>query len=318
MTKIGLGTAAIGRPQYINVRKDSSDAPSSFNLKQFHAAGIAMLEAAYQAGIRYFDTSPGYALAEQMLIDWLSQTRRNDIEIATKWGYTYVANFDLSAKVHEVKEHTLEKLTQQWDQSKKLLPYLTVYQIHSATFETGVLDNMPVLEMLAQIKQEHNIKIGATVTGSNQNEVLRKALSVKIDGNPLFDLIHATYNVFDQSIASDVENLRKSDVQLVVKEALANGRVFASGEFKHYQPHYNLLTQLANKYNTGIDAIAIRFVMDSIHPFVVLSGAASEKYLKQNIEAYNFQLEPGEIEQLQKLKMPAVPYWNERSKLNFN
>ena len=63
------------------------------------------------------------------------------IEIATKWGYTYTANFDANATVHEVKEHSLSKLNEQWNFSKQLLPYLKVYQIHSATLETGVLEN---------------------------------------------------------------------------------------------------------------------------------------------------------------------------------
>ncbi len=50
-------------------------------------------------------------------------------------GYTYIANFDFNATIHEDKNHSLEKLNQQWEKSKQLLPNLKLYQIHSVTQE---------------------------------------------------------------------------------------------------------------------------------------------------------------------------------------
>lgn len=318
MTKIGLGTAVIGRPQYINIRASDDAGTSFFNLQEFRAKGIAFLEASYNAGIRYYDTAPGYALAEQMIKEWLGNKNDQAIEVATKWGYTYVANFDLAAKVHEVKEHSINKLNDQWEQSKKLLPHLTIYQIHSATLDSGVLDNNDVLQRLSQIKNEFNIKIGMTSSGILQNEAIRKALAIQQNNQPLFDVVQATYNVFEQSIFEVAGDLRKANVQLVIKEALANGRVFSNNSYPHYQKNYQLLAKLAYKYNTGIDAVALRFVIDSLQPNIILSGAANEQSLKQNLEAYKFQLEPEEIEELKSLKIASAPYWDERSRLNFN
>jgi len=138
---IGLGTASIGRPHYINIRQEKA---SAFSLESFKKQGLMMLEEAYRQGIRYFDTAPGYGIAEQMMIDWLARHPHGDVEVATKWGYTYTANFDVNATIHEVKEHSLAKLNEQWEQSQQLLPHLTTYQIHSATFESGVLTNQEV------------------------------------------------------------------------------------------------------------------------------------------------------------------------------
>ena len=101
MLKIGLGTAAIGRPQYINVRSGGENAP--FSLDRFRAEGMAMLEAAWEQGVRYYDTAPGYGLAEDLMIDWTRGAPGRPLEVATKWGYTYVANFDPAATQHEVK-----------------------------------------------------------------------------------------------------------------------------------------------------------------------------------------------------------------------
>ena len=183
--KLGLGTAALGRPQYINIRFQTG---GKSNLETFKKNSFSVLETAYNKGVRYFDTAPGYGLAEALVLEWLQTKNDASIQIATKWGYTYTANFNENATVHEVKEHSLAKLNAQWNFSKQLLPYLKVYQIHSATIETGVLENSEVLERLASLKKEHNLKIGLTTTGTNQTEVIKKALNVKVNGTSLFEL----------------------------------------------------------------------------------------------------------------------------------
>jgi len=222
-TPIGLGTAAIGRPQYINIRQKEA---TTVSLDIFRQQGWEVLEEAYRQGIRYFDTAPGYGLAEQLLIDWVKEKGDARIEIATKWGYTYVANFDVNATQHEVKEHSLDKLNEQWLQSRHLLPHLTTYQIHSATFDTGVLENVEILHQLAELKMEHGLKIGLTTTGANQLAVLKKALAVEINDELLFEVFQVTYNIFDQSLAVIVPYFENTNRRLVIKEALANGRVF--------------------------------------------------------------------------------------------
>ncbi len=68
---IGLGTAAIGRPLYINVKQNVS--VESFSLPKFKENGLQVLEDAYNKGVRYFDTSPGYGIAEQLMVKWLEK-----------------------------------------------------------------------------------------------------------------------------------------------------------------------------------------------------------------------------------------------------
>ncbi len=113
------------------------------------------MEVAYRQGIRYFDTAPGYGMAEELLINWVKEKDDPTIEVATKWGYAYVANFDPDALVHEVKEHSLEQLIKQWKVSRKLLPNLSTLQSHSATFETGILENEAVVQKLAHVKSTY-------------------------------------------------------------------------------------------------------------------------------------------------------------------
>jgi len=314
--QIGLGTAAIGRPQYINIKEKSTD--DSFDLATFKKKGRLILDAAYQQGIRYFDTAPGYGLAEELVLEWVREKRDTTIEVATKWGYTYVANFDPTATTHEIKEHSLAKLKEQWTVSQQLLPYLTSYQIHSATLDTGVLDNPSILERLADLKLKHQLIIGLTTSGANQNEVLQKALPIKVNGELLFDLFQVTYNVFDQSLAAISEQLEALDKRIVIKEALANGRVFPNKKYPYYQNAYQIFQRLANKYAVGIDAIALRFCLDSLSPYKVLSGAAQTQHVRDNLKVYDFRLDKEDLSTLKRLKIYPEKYWSERKQLQWN
>ncbi|MFT4535355.1 MAG: aryl-alcohol dehydrogenase-like predicted oxidoreductase [Saprospiraceae bacterium] len=313
--KIGLGTAAIGRPLYINIKEESTS--SDFSIESFREKGIQMLETAYQLGMRYFDTAPGYGIAESILIDWVAQKVDGTIEVATKWGYTYVADFDPEADVHEVKEHSVGKLNSQWNVSKELLPYLTSYQIHSATIETGVLDNVAILGRLSELKRQYGLLIGITTTGANQVEVLKKALAIQVDGEDLFDLFQVTYNVFDQSIAPLAEEISKGNKRLVIKEALANGRVFPNEKYPHYHETYQYIEDLSVKYNVGVDAIGLRFCMDSIPMFSLLSGASIEHHLSDNLKANGFRLLDLEIDAIKAFAVDPAEYWDERSQLGW-
>jgi aryl-alcohol dehydrogenase-like predicted oxidoreductase len=314
--KIGLGTAAIGRPLYINVNQGNAE--DVFTLESFKKKGIAMLNYAYNLGIRYFDTAPGYGLAEQLLIDWVTKKNDPSIIVATKWGYTYVANFDPNAKIHEVKEHSLKKLNEQWNISKHLLPYIKYYQIHSATLESGVLTNKVVLERLFQLKEEYNLKVGLTTTGSNQSDVLKKGMDIHFQGKPLFEVFQCTYNILDQSIYQLGRQIIKDGKQLVIKEALANGRLFPNNAYPVYKDLYKELMDISTKYEVGIDAIALNFCLAQLKGAIVLSGANKPEYLQQNLKAKNLKLSIQEIDTLAKYKRTPEFYWEERKQLGWN
>ena len=313
--KLGLGTAALGRPQYINVRAGNSN---NSDLEAFRKHSFSVLEEAYKLGVRYFDTAPGYGLAEKLVLEWLQTKNDDSIEIATKWGYTYTANFDANATKHEVKEHSFSKLNEQWNFSKQLLPYLKVYQIHSATLDTGVLENKEVLKQLAFLKKEYNLKIGLTTTGTNQVEIIKKALDVLVNGEQLFDMFQVTYNFLDQSLLEIFKDLIHQNKSIVIKEALANGRVFRNQHYKHYDQMYAVLESLSKKYTVGIDAISLKYCTQTIPESIVLSGASDIGQLKENLKLTSFSLSPDEIKLLDSLKVSSKFYWAERKKLQWN
>jgi hypothetical protein len=67
------------------------------------------------------------------------------VVVGSKWGYTYTAGWKVDADKHEVKEHSLPVLLRQIEKSREYLGlYLKIYQIHSATLDSGVLENNDV------------------------------------------------------------------------------------------------------------------------------------------------------------------------------
>ncbi|MEE9407338.1 MAG: aldo/keto reductase [Polaribacter sp.] len=64
--KLGLGTATLGGPQYINIRQENS---INSNLTSFRKHSFSVLDETYKLGVRYFDTAPGYGLAEELVLE---------------------------------------------------------------------------------------------------------------------------------------------------------------------------------------------------------------------------------------------------------
>lgn len=315
-SRLGLGLAAIGRPEYINIREhpDEDKAESSYR----HRA-ISLLEFAYQKGVRDFDTAASYGKGEQFLKDWYHQKRYSDVRLSSKWGYTYKANWQIGYKgPHEVKEHSLDKLLEQWSNAAELLPGLKTYQIHSATFESGILKNKEVFDELDRIKRTTGIQIGVSVSGDNQKDVISAAAKIKVGGKDLFDSFQVTYNILDTSTHKVLHGLLKKEKTIIVKEALANGRLLRNKNYPRYEPLYQILDEIASDYGVGTDAIALRFVMDHLKPSLVLSGAATKLQLDSNLKALNIQLSPKEIASLKKFHIEAEAYWLERKQLNWN
>ncbi|MCA0132880.1 aldo/keto reductase [Winogradskyella alexanderae] len=314
-TRIGLGLAALGRPDYINIRSIDVDK----SIEAFKSNTLKVLDDAYKLGVKDFDVAPSYGFGEQFLLGWINSRNYKDIRLSTKFGYTYVANWEIGfSGKHEIKEHSLEKLNEQWEVSKAFLPHLNIYQIHSATLESGVLTNEDVLTRLDELKQKYHLKIGISSSGAEQTKIIHEARNLEINGQNLFDSYQVTFNIFEQSSYSVLNELIKEGKTIIIKEALANGRIFRNNRFEKYNPVYEYLETLSNKYQVNSDAIALRFIIDYLEPPLVLSGASNSVHLKQNLRALDIRLTESEISKLKSFCVSSDYYWQERSNLEWN
>ena len=315
-TRIGLGLAALGRPDYINIRTNTNIDKS---IDAFKSNTFKVLDDAYKLGVRDYDVAPSYGLGESFLLDWHKTRAHGDVSLSTKFGYTYMANWEVGFKgKHEIKEHSLSKLNEQWEFSKALLPHLNIYQIHSATLDSGVLSNMEVLSRLFELKKKYGLQIGLSSSGTEQIKIIEEALKVTINGEDVFDSFQVTFNIFEQSTFEILKHLIANNKTVIIKEALANGRVFRHSNFTPYEAAYDYLDALQEKYQVGLDAIAMRFVIDALNPTLVLSGASNTEHLEQNLNALHFKLTDQEVSKLKSFTISPVHYWQERSNLEWN
>ena len=319
VSPIGLGLAALGRPGYINLGH-GEDLKHEYDIDLMQAKTNRVLNAALKHGIRYFDAARSYGLAEAFLSYWLKlhDLAPHDVAIGSKWGYTYTAGWQVSALRHEVKEHSLPNLKKQWLESKGLLGHhLDLYQIHSATLETGVLDNDAVLEKLAEIKADGHL-IGLSLSGTNQADTLARALEVTVQGERLFDTVQATFNVLETSASRMLEEAHKEGLGIIIKETLANGRLTERNTAGSFAGTLDALRRLGWRYGVGIDAIALSYVLCQPWVDVALSGAATVEQLNANVEALDVALDEEALDVLAGLTESAETYWQIRSDLSWN
>jgi aryl-alcohol dehydrogenase-like predicted oxidoreductase len=292
VTPIGLGLAALGRPGYITLGREQ-DIGADRSVEALERRSHEVLSAAYDAGIRYFDAARSYGYAERFLASWLRQRKLppEAVTVGSKWGYTYVGDWRVDARVHEVKDHSLAALRRQIEESRALLgEYLDLYQIHSATLESGVLDDPAVLSELIALRAA-GLTIGLSVSGPRQAEVIRRALAVRVDGVNPFQSLQATWNLLEPSAGPALAEAHAAGWGVIVKEALANGR-------------------LADRDQ---EAIAAALADPSVD--VVLSGAVTAEQVRSNVMATTVELASDQLTDLARMAEPAAQYWKERSQL---
>jgi aryl-alcohol dehydrogenase-like predicted oxidoreductase len=301
VTEIGLGLAALGRPAYINLGHAQDLGPDR-SPDALRAQTHAVLDRAYARGVRYFDAARSYGLAEEFLGSWLADRSPDDVFVASKWGYTYTAGWRIDAEDHEVKDLSVATLRRQLAETREHLgSWLRLYQIHSATLESGVLADDEVLGELAALRST-GVAVGLTVTGPRQADTIDAALATGA-----FDAVQATWNLHERSAGEALGRAHAAGLRVVVKEAVANGRLTDRAA----PPR---LAAAARERGVGADAIALAVALAQPWSDVVLSGASTPAMLDSNLGALALTVD----DDFADLVEPADDYWSARSELDWN
>jgi aryl-alcohol dehydrogenase-like predicted oxidoreductase len=309
VSRMGLGLAALGRPAYINLGREA-DLGSHRAVADLERRCHDMLDAAYASGIRYVDAARSYGMAEAFLGSWLKNVNppADAFSVGSKWGYAYVGSWRMDAPVHEVKDLSAETLRRQVGESRAVLgPRVRLYQIHSATLESGVLDDRDVLGALADLRSE-GLAIGLTVSGPRQSDVIHRALDVQVNGSNPFQAVQATWNLLEPSAGAALAQAKACGWGVIVKEALANGRLTD----RHATDRVSRLKVCAEALDTTIDALALAAALSPPWVDVVLTGAVTVDQLESNLRAFDLVLEAGSCPAIAE---PPAEYWARRSAL---
>jgi aryl-alcohol dehydrogenase-like predicted oxidoreductase len=315
VTPVGLGLAALGRPAYIDLGRDTDLGPDR-DVEALEHRCHQVLDAAYAAGVRYLDAARSYGRAEEFLASWL-RSRGLDpsqVTVGSKWGYTYVGDWRMDATTHEVKDHSLPALTRQAAETRALLAdHLDLYQIHSATLDSGVLEDRPVLDELARLRDQ-GLVIGLSTSGPAQAATIRRALELTTAGKAPFASVQATWNLLEPSAGPALAEASGAGWGVIVKEAVANGRLTPHGR----GPATAVLTRIAATHEVGVDAVALAAVLANSWAHVALSGAVTPAQLESNLQATQVALTPEELDELTTLAEPPNQYWQERATLTWS
>ncbi len=314
MSRIGLGLAALGRPGYQNVGHGADIGPDA-SIDALRRRTYRVLDAAWASGVRYVDAARSYGRAEEFLASWIA-TRGvppSELTVGSKWGYRYTGEWQAQAAVPEVKDHSLAALREQLAESRHHLgQYLKLYQIHSATLESGVLDDAGVLDELAQVR-DSGVRVGLSLSGPRQTETLARAMVIDRGGRRLFDSVQATWNLLEPSVGNALAEAGAMGVSVIVKEVLANGQLTSRSEASWYPDAKRALAREAEQLGTSVDALAIAAALAQPWADRVLTGPVTVEQLASNLTAQSLEIPTEVLARLRSLAVPPGEYWKRRA-----
>jgi aryl-alcohol dehydrogenase-like predicted oxidoreductase len=300
LAALGLGLAALGRPAYLTAGRDGA-LGSDRSVAAMRERAHGMLDAAWARGIRFVDAARSYGLAEEFLGSWLAAhpERRAELTVESKWGYEYVGGWRMDADVHERKEHSLAMLERQWPETLAALggpPDL--YLVHSLTPDSPALADDRLLDRLRGLAAG-GVRVGVSTSGPRQGDALDAAREVP--GTP-FTAVQATWNLLEPSAGPALARAHDAGWLVVVKEAVANGRLAPGGG----EPGADAL---ADADGQSVDALAIGAARAQPWADIVLSGAVTPPQLDSNLASTTPQADAAAIAAL---AVEPSAYWAAR------
>jgi len=240
---LGFGTVKLGRNQGVKY-------PKTFTIPEDREA-LALLHLARDLGINLVDTAPAYGNSEERLGKLLKGQRQNWI-ICTKCGEEFIngeSQFDFSEK------HTVYSV----ERSLKRLgtDYLDMVLIHSDGNDLHVLQNTPVLETLAKLKDQGKIR----AIGMSTKTVAGGLLAAKYS-----DVVMVAYNLKEQQEREVLDFCQQNHKGVLIKKALCSGHLPAGSQ------------------NEDPVAKSLQFVLQHGGVNSAIIGTISPQNLRHNVE----------------------------------
>ena len=291
VTRLGLGTAPLGG-LYAPVARDEA---------------LRTIDAAWQAGIRFFDTAPlyGHGLAEIRLGEALAKRPRDSYVLATKVGrllrpmegnVVEDRHYKGTPPVSPVFDFSYDGVMRSVEESlaRLKLDRIDILHIHDPDdhYDAALAGAYPAL---AQLRREG--VVGAIGAGMNQWEMLQ---GFAVQGNFDCFLLAGRYTLLDRSAeASLLPMCDRKSISVIA------GGVYNSGILAHPHPgakfNYEAapaalvaearrLEGICKARGVPLKAAAIQFPFT--HPAVsaVLTGARSEAELRDNVAMFETPL----------------------------
>jgi aryl-alcohol dehydrogenase-like predicted oxidoreductase len=264
-SKLVLGTVQLGMPYGVN---NSTGQPSV-------EEAMAILDAAWAAGINTFDTAYAYGTSEEVLGEWIkSRGVADQVFVISKLKPHILNDYPDGTKAVDIVRSEIKKSLARLQLSK-----LDGYLLHSPHY---VYLNH-VMTGLQQAKAEGLVtNIGVSIY--NEPEALQAAeLPV--------DYIQIPYNTFDRRIDKTdfFELVKKNKVTVFARVPFLQGLLVMEPEklpshLAHARPYLEKLIGLSKKWNISRAALALFF--SYLHPADnhLVFGVEQLAQLKEDVE----------------------------------
>ncbi|MDM8151095.1 aldo/keto reductase [Priestia megaterium] len=323
--KLGFGTAPLGN-MYRNIPEEEA---------------IATVDAAWESGIRYFDSAPFYGagLAEIRLGEALSKRNRNDYILSTKVGRVISDEledpstrdlgekgglFEFGRKNKIINDYSADATLRSIEQSLKRLQtdrldFVYIHDIAQDFYGDEWLSQFEsartgAFRVLTRLREEGVIK--GWGLGVNRVEPIELMLDLE-EAKPDVSLLAGRYTLLDHERALQrvMPAAVKHNMDIVVGGPYSSG-VLAGGTHFEYQKaspeiieKVNKIKNIADRHGISIKAAALQFSLANPAVAAVIPGASRPERITEDKAALNTVIPAAFWEEMreQELVAPNAP-----------
>jgi len=207
VSRVGLGTVKLGRTSGVKYPV-AFELPSDAELDEF-------LDAAWEMGVRLYDTAPAYGSSEERLAPFVAR-HRHEMILCTKCGEEFSeegSRYDFSAKsLRASLEASLRRLGSEC---------IDLLLLHSNGEDLEILKETDAVETLQNLKSEG--KARAIGISAKTEEGVRAAADT-------LDVVMAPYSLHAPKLAEALQYVHSRGVGVLGIKGLSSGHLALTGE----------------------------------------------------------------------------------------
>jgi aryl-alcohol dehydrogenase-like predicted oxidoreductase len=267
----------------------------------------AVVEAALDAGVTFFDTAEVYGgggTSERFLGEIL-EGRRDRVAIATKFGWASERGHGSARTIRPAIEGSLQRLR---------TDYVDLYYLHKPDPVTPIGETLTALDELVRAGKAH--AIGCSNFSAAQLEEAERAAGEL--GSARFTVLQNQYSLLERRDDADVLPLcRELDVSYIPYFPLASGLL--TGKYRRGEPapegsrlsgrsiederfgRIEALERFAREHGHSLHELAVSALASTPGIGSIIAGATRPEQVRANAAAASWHLEPDELEALTEL-----------------
>ncbi|GAB3225530.1 aldo/keto reductase [Spirosoma arcticum] len=296
VSELAFGGVEIGIPYSLGVQSKADMLPEP--------AAIALLRAALESGITFFDTARTYGDSER-LMGLAFHDRRQQVVLATKSRPFRRADGSLP------DDDTLQNLIRQsLEESLSTLQtdYVDVYMVHHTDEE--ILTNERIAQTFTRLKQQGLVR----ATGVSTYTPTETELAIDAGA---WDVIQLPFNLLDQRHAPLFGRAAERGIGLMVRSVLMRGLLTDTGRHRFHpalkavENHIHCYDSMLNTDAPTLVSLATKFALAFPPVSAVLVGIDQRDYLHQSLATVNGPgLSPETVSRAIQLAYPDPDFLN--------